>query len=164
MWIDARLQANTTKNNKLSIFEMMQLHETQIDGGALSALSNCNIYSLFTFPESDNNNDNNDDNLDGDAVLDYCSVPHFGGVNRIRVQSLPARQPLPAPSYPYYVASWAESGKVHIWDVRPLIYALDTPGANVDKGRTKKSRYSEEAYGRTEGFAMDLAGLNYELQ
>lgn len=113
---------------------------------------------MLTFPESDDDDDDDDeDNLDEDAVLDYRSVPHFGGVNRVRAQPLPAGQPLPAPTQPYYVASWAETGKVHIWDVRPLMHALDTPGANADKERTEKPRYTVETHGRAEGFAMDWA-------
>jgi len=46
---------------------------------------------------------------------------------------------------------------VHIWDVRPLIHALATPGANADKERTEKPRYTVEAHGSAEGFAMDWA-------
>jgi ribosome assembly protein RRB1 len=139
-YIVAGSQADVAKKNELSVFKMTQLHKTQKDG------------------ESDHDDDDDDeDNLDEDAVLDYRSVPHFGGVNRVRAQPLPAGQPLPAPSRPYYVASWAETGKVHIWDVRPLIYALDTPGTNADKERTEKPRYTVEAHGRAEGFAMDWA-------
>jgi len=75
----------------------------------------------------------------------------------VRAQPLPAGQPLPPPARPYHVASWAETGKVHIWDVRPLIHALETPGATVDKGRTETPRYTVDTHGSTEGFAMDWA-------
>ncbi|KAH9965105.1 WD40-repeat-containing domain protein [Lactifluus volemus] len=135
-------QADTAKNNKLTVFKMTQLHKTQKDGES---------------DDSDNDEDDDEDNLDEDPVLEYRSVPHFGGVNRVRAQPLPAGQPLPAPSQPYFVASWAETGKVHIWDVRPLIYALDTPSGNVDKERTEKPRYTVDAHSRAEGFAMDWA-------
>lgn len=116
-----------------------------------------------TLPESDDSDSDDDDgdNLDEDAVLEYRSVPHFGGVNRVRAQPLPAGRPLPALARPYYVASWAETGKVHIWDVRPLIHALETPGTNVDKERTETPRYTIDAHGRTEGFAMDWAASDW---
>ncbi|KAN0134295.1 glutamate-rich WD repeat-containing protein [Lactarius tabidus] len=140
-YIVAGSQADAAKKNELSVFKMTQLHKTQKDGES----------------DDDDDDDDDDDNLDEDAVLDYRSVPHFGGVNRVRSQPLPAGQPLPAPSRPYYVASWAETGKVHIWDVRPLIHALDNPGASVDKERAEKPRYTVEAHGRAEGFAMDWA-------
>lgn len=117
-------------------------------------------YTSLTLPESDDSDsddEDDEDNLDEDAALDHRSVPHFGGVNRVRAQPLSPGQPLPAPSRPYYVASWAETGKVHIWDVRPLVYALDTPGGSVDKERTEKPRYTVDTHGRAEGFAMDWA-------
>ena len=107
--------------------------------------------------DSDSDDDDDGDNLDEDAILEYRSVPHFGGVNRVRAQPLPAGQPLPPPARPYYVASWAETGKVHIWDVRPLIHALEAPGTTVDKGRTATPRYTVDTHGSAEGFAMDWA-------
>ncbi|KAI0308311.1 glutamate-rich WD repeat-containing protein [Multifurca ochricompacta] len=141
-YIVAGTQADAAKNNKLTVFKMTQLHKTQKDGES---------------DDDDNDDDDDGDNLDEDAVLDYRSVPHFGGVNRVRAQPLPAGQPLPSLSRPYYVASWAETGKVHIWDVRPLIYALDTPGASTDKERTETPRYTIDTHRRAEGFAMDWA-------
>jgi ribosome assembly protein RRB1 len=114
---------------------------------------------MLTLPESDDDDDDDDDgdNLDEDAVLEYRSVSHFGGVNRVRAQPLPAGQPLPPQTTPYYVASWAETGKVHVWDVRPLIHALERPDATVDKERAETPRYTIDAHGRAEGFAMDWA-------
>jgi len=128
----------------------------------------CLVGSLaekLTFPEGDDsdNDDGDDDdgdNLDEDAVLEYRSIPHFGGVNRVRAQPLPAGKPLPPPTEPYFVASWADTGKVHIWDVRPLIYALETPGATIDKARTDTAQYNVSIHGLAEGFAMDWAASN----
>lgn len=106
--------------------------------------------------ESDDE-DEDDEALDEDPVLDYRSVKHVGGVNRVRAQPLPLSSPLPAVSQPYHVATWAETGKVHIWDVRPLIEALDTPGYVPDKTRTSQPVYTVTSHGRAEGFALDWA-------
>lgn len=81
----------------------------------------------------------------------------MGGVNRVRVQPLPASQPLPPASQPYHVATWSETGKVHIWDVRPLIESLDVPGYTYDKTRTQVPVFTVSSHGRAEGFAMDWA-------
>lgn len=56
---------------------------------------------------------------------------------------------------PYHVATWAETGKVHIWDVRPLIESLDVPGYQIDRTRTNKPVFSATAHKRAEGFALD---------
>lgn len=140
-YIVAGTQADAATKNQLTVFKMTHLHKTQKDG------------------ESDNSDSDDDDgdNLDEDPILEYRSAPHFGGVNRVRAQPLPAGQPLPPPARPYHVASWAETGKVHIWDVRPLIHALETPGATVDKARTETPRYTVDTHGSAEGFAMDWA-------
>lgn len=76
-------------------------------------------------------------------------------MNRVRAQPLLANTSLPPISQPYYTATWSETGKVHIWDVRPLIEALEMPGSMPDKGRTHKAAFTIGAHGRAEGFAMD---------
>ena len=81
-------------------------------------------------------------------------MPHFGGVNRVRVQPLPPSTPLPPISQPYHAATWAETGKVHIWDLRPLIESLDVPGYMYDK-RVQTPLFTINSHGRAEGFAMD---------
>ena len=60
-------------------------------------------------------------------------------------------------SQPYYVSTWAETGKVHIWDVRPLLESFDVPGYTYDKKRTNSPVFTITSHGRAEGFAMDWA-------
>ena len=112
---------------------------------------------MYPREDTDDEGDDDDEALDEDPVLEHRSIPHLGSVNRIRAQPLPESSPLPPVSQPYYVASWAETGKVHIWDVRPLIEALDVPGYTVDKARTHTPAYTISSHGRTEGFAIDWA-------
>jgi ribosome assembly protein RRB1 len=64
---------------------------------------------------------------------------------------------LPPASQPYYVSTWAETGKVHIWDVRPLLESFDVPGHTYDKNRTNSPVFTITSHGRAEGFAMDWA-------
>jgi ribosome assembly protein RRB1 len=110
--------------------------------------------------ESDSDDDEDDDAVDEDAILEHRSIPHQGGVNRVRAQPLPTGSALPPVTQPYHVASWAETGKVHIWNVRPLIEALDVPGYIVDKGRHSKPVHTINNHGRAEGFAMDWSPPN----
>ncbi|KAL6307723.1 glutamate-rich WD repeat-containing protein [Sparassis latifolia] len=139
-YIVAGTQADVAKNNELTVYKMSSLQRTQKDGD-----------------DSDSDDEDDDDALDDDPILEFRSVPHLGGVNRVRAQPLPLSSPLPSVSQPYYVASWAETGKVHIWDVRPLIEALDVPGYTIDKSRTHKPAFTINSHGRAEGFAMDWA-------
>lgn len=112
--------------------------------------------SLTDDSDSEDEGDD-DDRLDEDPVLEFRSIPHIGGVNRVRAQPLPPSTPLPPVSQPYFVASWAETGKVHIWDVRPLIEALDVPGYALPRSRTHSPAFTISSHGRAEGFAMDWA-------
>lgn len=109
--------------------------------------------------ESDEEDEDDDaDNLDEDAVLEYRSIPHFGGVNRIRSQPLPGGQPLPPVTQPYYVSTWSENGKVNIFDVRPLVESLAVPGFVPDStSGSNAPTFTITAHGRSEGFAMDWA-------
>lgn len=45
---------------------------------------------------------------------------------------------------------------MHIWDVRPLIEALDVPGYTIDKSRTHTPTFTVNSHS-AEGFAMDWA-------
>lgn len=107
--------------------------------------------------DDDEDEEDDEENLDEDAVLEYRSIPHLGGVNRVRAQPLPLSQPLPPTSQPYHVATWSDTGKVHIYDVRPLVEALSTPSFIPDKARTSAPVFTVNSHGRAEGFAMDWA-------
>ncbi|RDB28460.1 Ribosome assembly protein rrb1 [Hypsizygus marmoreus] len=140
-YLVAGTQADVAKNNEVLVYKMSSLHRTQKDSD-----------------DSDSEDDDDDeDHLDEDPILEYWSIPHLGGVNRIRAQPLPLSTPLPPVSQPYYVASWSETGKVHIFDVRPLIESLDVPGYSFDKAHVHSPVFTIQSHGRAEGFAMDWA-------
>ncbi|KAI1793164.1 glutamate-rich WD repeat containing [Ganoderma leucocontextum] len=132
-------QAQVAKDNELHVYKMSSLQKTQKEN------------------DTDDEDEEDDEALDEDPFLEHRSVPHLGSINRIRAQPLPTSSPLPPVSQPYYVASWAETGKVHIWDVRPLIEALDVPGYAVDKARTHTPAFTVASHGHAEGFALDWA-------
>ncbi|KZO95944.1 WD40 repeat-like protein [Calocera viscosa TUFC12733] len=134
VYLVAGTQADTARNNEVMVMRLSSLHKTQKD--------------------DDDSDEEDNDSVDEDAVLEYRSLPHLGGVNRIRAQPLPA---LPAPGTPYYVSSWSETGKVHIYDVRPYLQALDEPGS-IPESTASKPVYTSGQH-RTEGFAMDWSSL-----
>jgi ribosome assembly protein RRB1 len=112
--------------------------------------------SLSSTADSDSEDlDDDVDELDEDAVLEFRSVPHQGGVNRVRAQCFPESVGLPPVTEPYYVATWADTGKVHVWDVRPLMESLEVPGYQIDKARTNRPVHSVATHKKAEGFALD---------
>ncbi|KAJ6621103.1 glutamate-rich WD repeat-containing protein [Mycena sp. CBHHK59/15] len=148
-YLVAGTQADTAKDNEVVVYKLSSLHRTQKDGDD---------------EDSDDDEDDDDENLDEDPIVEYRSIPHVGGVNRMRAQPLPPSSQLPSVSQPYHVASWADTGKVHIWDVRPLIESLDVPGYSVDKRRSHSPVYTVNTHGRAEGFAMDWAATGSSLR
>jgi len=94
-------------------------------------------------------------------VLESRSLPHVGGVNRIRAQPLST---LPASTLPYHVATWAETGKVHIFNIRQFLESLDTSGYAFDREKASKPVYTVTTHGRSEGFAMDWAASTNGLR
>ncbi|KAF7290496.1 Glutamate-rich WD repeat-containing protein [Mycena kentingensis (nom. inval.)] len=140
-------QAASEKHNEVLVLKTSSLGRTQKEGD-----------------DSDSDNDDDDDEVDEDPIVESRSIPHTGGVNRMRAQPLPPSTQLPPVSQPYHVASWADTGKVHVWDVRPFIEALDVPGYTLDKRRVQTPVYTVNNHGRTEGFAMDWAATGSSLR
>jgi ribosome assembly protein RRB1 len=92
-------QADQRDKNKIILMKMHQLHRTKYDDGSGS--------------ESDDSQEGEDD-LDDDPELQHVSVPHNGAVNRLRVM----------PQQPGIMATWADTGKVHLWDLNAPLHGL----------------------------------------
>jgi ribosome assembly protein RRB1 len=99
--------------------------------------------------DSDHEDDDDDDTED-DAQLDFLTIPHVGSVNRIRARQTGTSTSNAVPD-PYHVASFSETGKVHIWDVKPLIDTLAGPS----RPRSKLPLHTITNHGRNEGFAVE---------
>lgn len=79
-------------------------------------------------------------------------------MNRIRARPLGgslASGP-PVPPDPYHVATFAETGKVHIFDVAPHLNSLLSP-ATASSTLSKLPLFTIDSHGRAEGFALDWA-------
>ncbi|WVR03881.1 hypothetical protein IAU60_000880 [Kwoniella sp. DSM 27419] len=98
--------------------------------------------------ESDDEDDDDEDGTDEDATLDFLTIPHVGSVNRIRAAPTTNTNA----SDPYHVATFSETGKVHIFDVRPYI---DTLGGPSSKPKSKLPVHTVNSHGRSEGFALE---------
>ncbi|GAA99007.1 uncharacterized protein L969DRAFT_14604 [Mixia osmundae IAM 14324] len=108
--------------------------------------------------ESDDSDDDEDrDGADEEATLTFKSIPHTGGVNRIRATPLRLPYSTPPPEYPepYHVATCSDTGKVHIFDVAPHLQSLVSPASIDGTSLSKVPQFTLSAHGRAEGFALD---------
>lgn len=132
-YIVAGSQAELSGHSKIFIAKLSSLHRTQIE-------------------DSDEEDEEDYEALDEDPIIEQHSISHIGAVNRVRAQRL-ATPTLPPVSQPYYAASFSDTGKVHIYNVRPLIESLDVPG--YDPGRYNQNAVFTIDSHKTEGYAMD---------
>lgn len=100
--------------------------------------------------------DDEDEDVDDDPVLTFRAIPHQGAVNRIRACPLPYPLSLgpPTPPSSYHVATFSETGKVHIFDVAPHLNSLLSP-ATFSSPLSKLPVFTIESHGRAEGYALD---------
>lgn len=98
---------------------------------------------------TDSDDEDDPDALDEDPVLEYRSLPHNGCVNRLRV--------MPQQQEKSIAATWAETGKVHIWDLTAPMASLEVPG--TPSHTQQKPLFTINNHGREEGYAMDWSSL-----
>ncbi|KAE8271488.1 hypothetical protein A4X09_0g850 [Tilletia walkeri] len=146
----AGTQADQASKNEIMVMKASQMYRTQKDGA----------------DSDDEDDDANSDDLDDDAILEYRSIPHNGGINRVRaaLSSTPTSSSLEPCLDPYPVAVWSEFGKVGIYDIRPFFNALDRPAGaqalfGADKKKAERPMFTVEAHRNVEGYAMDWAGI-----
>jgi ribosome assembly protein RRB1 len=124
----AGTQADHLQNNEIQVMKLSQLHRTRQPNKNNA---------------DDSDSDEDDENLDEDPILEHRSLPTNGGTNRIRLYQ--SEQVMAA-------ASWSETGKVHIWDVKSAYNSLNTPGSVIDP-KSQKPIYSVRQH-KDEGYAL----------
>ena len=132
-------QADKASNNKLMVTRLSNLVKTQEKDE----------------DDEDEDEDEDDEDEDEDAVVDVLKVPHQGSVNRVRVM----------PQEPHVVASWSETGRVHLWDLRHVLAAMEAAPAGSLGEKASNTHATALAKGTspvvswaghgTEGYALD---------
>jgi len=117
-------QAAQANNNKVTVFKVSNIQATNQD-------------------EADLDDDDDSDDEDEGAVLSHQSIKHEGGVNRIRA----------CPHEGSLVATWADTAKVHIFDMSHHLHLIDNPSMLREKVPTKPI-FTFEGHS-AEGFALD---------
>lgn len=132
VYMVAGTQAATTKQNELLLLKISQLGRTMVK-------------------DDSDDSDGSDDETEDDPILESRHIPHFGGVNRLRISppSAPGDLSLTA-------ATFADTGKVHIFDLSSHIASVDTTGLVVPKSANQPT-YTVNAH-NNEGYALDWSG------
>lgn len=108
----AGTQADRAESNRLQVMKLSDLHRTgkgssRVDGS----------------DDEDEEDEDGVDETDDDPTLDHVSIPHRGGVNRVRSM----------PQQPHVVATWSETSNVHVWDLERQVSALAKGGPRTSK-------------------------------
>jgi len=101
--------------------------------------------------ESDSDDEIIEDEAEGPEMR-TVSIRQIGSCNRIRHSHIPSK---------HLVASWADTGKVHIWDIADQLGALDKPGTsrNQNFGDKVKPIFTFSGH-QSEGYAIDWSRVN----
>ncbi|CAE7321083.1 rrb1 [Symbiodinium natans] len=128
-YVVAGSQASKTEDNRLYMMKWHKLYKTSKDGKE---------------DDEDESEEEEDSEDEHEAALESKTTPHPGGVNRVRAM----------PQAGHIVATWADTGKVHMWNLEAHRKALDKSG---DKAPAHaKPIFTSEAH-KDEGFAMDFS-------
>lgn len=127
-YVVAGSQAENAADNRIYMMKWSNLRKTLKDG-----------------KEDSEDEDDGDDSSDeeAEALLEVKEVVHPGGVNRIRSM----------PQAPHIVATWSDTGKVHMWNLDAQRKALDKPGEKA--ATSTKPIFTCEAH-KEEGYALDF--------
>jgi len=128
--IVAGTQADATSKNKLLVLGLKDMHKTRNDDR-----------------DSDEEWSDDENALDDDPVLESRSVKHTGGVNRVR--SMPQK--------PGIVASWADTGRVYLWDLTQLVTNVSRPKNRPPVAQSNDKMMPIHCFKghKDEGYAMD---------
>lgn len=104
--------------------------------------------------QDDDDSDSDDDEVELDPILESFDYPHYGGVNRVRVQPRST-----------IVASWSDVGNVYLYDVQSLVQQCSGNNKNStttsSNSNTKQPLFTYSGHSN-EGFAMDWSTLGSE--
>uniref|UniRef100_A0A7S4ALY1 Histone-binding protein RBBP4-like N-terminal domain-containing protein n=1 Tax=Pseudo-nitzschia australis TaxID=44445 RepID=A0A7S4ALY1_9STRA len=140
-------QADTPDANQVTVLKLSDLSKMPQDGDDEEDI----LGDAYDKEDDggDSDSDEDDQDLDLDPILEHYSLPHYGGVNRLR--AMPQNQNI--------VATWSDVGKINIYDIGEL---RDRFEVSEGRGRASSSKsngtngpfFTYDGHS-TEGFAVD---------
>lgn len=96
--------------------------------------------------DDDDDEDSDEEDVDLDPVLESFSIPHHGGVNRIRAM----------PQQSHIVATWSDASQVNIFNVEPILSKFSRKGTKHQTPPSSELKpYFVHSQHTTEGYALD---------
>ncbi|XP_030639813.1 glutamate-rich WD repeat-containing protein 1 [Chanos chanos] len=131
----AGTQADTALSNRLIVMRMHNLHGTEEEE-----------------EDEESSDEESEEEEEKKPKLELAMLPHYGGINRVRVTQR-GEQSL--------AAVWSEKGQVEIFDLRPQLEAVHSASAMA--AFTKQQKEAKPVFSfsghMTEGFAIDWSPL-----
>ncbi|XP_016347116.1 glutamate-rich WD repeat-containing protein 1-like [Sinocyclocheilus anshuiensis] len=134
MILCAGTQADTALSNRLIVMRMHNLHETDKDKDENKS--------------SDEESDEDEEDEEKKPQLELAMMPHYGGINRVRVTQRGEQT---------FAALWSEKGQVEIFDLRPQFEAVHSSAAMsafIKQQKEAMPLFSFSGH-MSEGFAID---------
>ncbi|KAM4735710.1 glutamate-rich WD repeat-containing protein 1 [Anableps anableps] len=134
MLLCAGTQAETALKNRLLVMRMHNLHGTEKENEEEES--------------SDEESDDEDEEEDKKPQLELAMMPHYGGINRVRVTQCGELS---------LAAVWSDKGQVEIFDLRPQLEAIHSSAAMaafVQQQKEATPLFSFSGH-MSEGFAID---------
>ncbi|XP_074540419.1 glutamate-rich WD repeat-containing protein 1 [Halichoeres trimaculatus] len=134
MLLCAGTQADTAMSNRLLVMRMHNLHGTEKEKEGEES--------------SEDESDEDEEDADKKPQMELAMMPHYGGINRVRVTQR-GKQSL--------AAVWSEKGQVEIFDLQPQLDAVHNAAAMaafVSQQKEATALFSFSGH-MTEGFAID---------
>nr|XP_015805831.2 glutamate-rich WD repeat-containing protein 1 [Nothobranchius furzeri] len=133
MLLCAGTQADTALKNRLLVMHMHNLHGTEKEN-----------------EEEESSDEESDEEEDEDKKpqLELAMVPHYGGINRVRVTRFGQKS---------LAAVWSEKGQVEIFDLQPQLEAVHSSAAMtafIQEQKEATALFSFSGH-MSEGFAID---------
>ncbi|KAM4704080.1 glutamate-rich WD repeat-containing protein 1 [Rhinophrynus dorsalis] len=138
MFLCAGTQADTAQGNRMLVMKMHNLHRTSKEKKEDEDSES-----------SDSGEEEDDDDEEKKPQLELAMIPHYGGINRIRVSTL-GDTPV--------AAVWSEKGQVEIYDLQKQLAAVSdsqTLAAFLNEEQAKIKPVFSFSGHMTEGFSMD---------
>lgn len=134
MILCAGTQADTALSNRLIVMRMHNLHENDKDKDENES--------------SDEESDDDEEDEEKKPELELAMMPHYGGINRVRVTQRGEQT---------FAALWSEKGQVEIFDLRPQLEAVHSSAAMsafIKQQKEATPLFSFSGH-MSEGFAID---------